>query len=195
MKKNTDNSSNAVRPVTPDEVYDNKGLIINVGQRLGWDFNSCQDLVQEVAIKCWQSGRVAYNPAKGTLPGFLARIARNTAIDMWRKNRHMPVPTDDDELGKMLGEGEDYMDDALEQEERRNLLELGIGEMYRRFPSKDANDAFIMFSREGMHANEVAEKLGVEERFVNVSVHRGLKRLTAIVRRLEREELELGKVS
>lgn len=197
MKKNTTtiNNSNAVRPVTPNEVYENKGLVMEVGRRLGWDFNSCEDLVQEVAVKCWRDRRIAFDPSKGTLAGYIARIARNTAVDIWRRNRHTPVPTDDVELVKMLDDEDSFTDDATEQEERRSLLDRGISELYRRFPSKEGNDAFLMFSREGMHANEVARKLGVKERYVNVAVHRGLERLTDIVRRLEREDLKMRKAS
>lgn len=197
MKKNTTtiNNSNAVRPVTPNEVYENKGLVMEVGRRLGWDFNSCEDLVQEVAVKCWRDRRIAFDPSKGTLAGYIARIARNTAVDIWRRNRHTPVPTDDVELVKMLDDEDSFTDDATEQEERRALLDRGISELYRRFPSKEGNDAFLMFSREGMHANEVARKLGVKERYVNVAVHRGLERLTDIVRRLEREDLKMRKAS
>ena len=188
---NSVNFGNAARPVTPNEVYDNKGLIMEVGHRLGWDFNSCEDLVQEVAYNCWSDRRIAFNPSKGTLAGYLARIARNTAVDIWRKNRHNPVPTDHVELMKMMEDEEVFTDDVEEQEERHALLERGIVELYRSFPSKEGNDAFVMFSRDGMHAKEVAQKLGVDERFVNVAVHRGLKRLTDIVRRLKREDLEM----
>ena len=192
MSKNTAmNESLAVRPVTPNEVYENKGLVIEVGRRLRWDYHSCQDLVQEVALKCWRNRRIVFDPSKGTFAGFLARIARNTAIDIWRKNRHLPIPTDDVELVRIADNENDDTPDAPEQEKRHELLERGIDEMYRRFPSKDSNDAFVMFSRNGMHANEVAKELGVEERFVNVAVHRGLKRLTEIVRRLEREEQDM----
>ena len=154
-----------------------------------------EDLVQEVAVKCWRDRRIAFDPSKGTLAGYIARIARNTAVDIWRRNRHTPVPTDDVELVKMLDDEDSFTDDATEQEERRALLDRGISELYRRFPSKEGNDAFLMFSREGMHANEVARKLGVKERYVNVAVHRGLERLTDIVRRLEREDLKMRKAS
>ena len=193
MKKQTTtttSNSNTVCHITPEEVYANKEIIIAVGRRYKWDYSSCEDLVQEVALKCLWGSHIMFDPAKGTLKGFLARIARNTAIDMWRKNRHNPVPTEDIELAMMLDGQVAYRDEMMEQEvreERLKLLERGIREMYRRFPSKDGNDAFLMFSRDGMFAKAVAEKLGVSERFVNVSVHRGMERLKAIVHRLGRK--------
>lgn len=197
MKKDsaTPITSNAVRPVTPKEVYDNKGLIIDVGRGLGWDFSSCDDLVQEVALKCWRDRRIVYDPSKGSLASYIARIARNTAVDIWRRNRYNPVPTDDIELVTMLEAEDGFIDDGVELEKRLALLDRGIGELYRCFPSKKGNDAFVMFARKGMRAKEVARQLGVVESFVNVAVHRGLKRLTDIVCRLEREDLGMPKAS
>lgn len=188
--KNSINSDNATRPVTVKEVYDNRGLIMEVAKRLGWDRASGEDLVQDVAYKCWSDRRIAFNPSKGTLAGYIARIARNTAVDIWRKNRHNPIPTDEVELVRMMEDG-GFSDDSVEQVERVELLDRGIDELRRRFPSKGGNEAFVMFSREGMRAREVARRLGVEERFVNVAVHRGLKRLKNIVRRLERESHDM----
>ena len=48
-------ADNAVRPVSPDEVYANKGVIMDVARRLYWDYDSGKDLVQEVALKCWRA--------------------------------------------------------------------------------------------------------------------------------------------
>ena len=194
----TTSNSNTARPVTFEDVYANKEVIVAVGRRLKWDSHSCEDLVQEVALKCLWGRQIIFDPAQGRLKNLLARIARNTAVDIWRKNRHTPVPTEDIELAMMLEGQVDYSDEVLEQElweERRKLLEQGIREMYRRFPSKEGNEAFLMFSRDGMHAKAVAEKLGVSERFVNVSVHRGLKRLKAIVHCLSGEDCMGRKVS
>ena len=194
MMKEKDNSKvtsdtiNAIRPVSPDEVYANKSLIINVGKRLGWDYDSCNDLVQEVALKCWNNPRIRFNPRKGTIAGYLARISRNAAINMWRKNKHLPIPTEDVELIAQMDAMVTEENDNGLHKKREKMLEFGIKELYRKYPSKDAIDAFMMFSQGEKSAKEVAEILRVDERFVNVAVHRGVKRLKEIVRRLERDE-------
>jgi len=179
---------NASRPVSPDEVYANREVIKKAGRHYHWDESSCEDLVQEVALKCWRNPSIRFNHLEGTLAGYLYQIALFTAVDIWRKNRHLPLPVEDVELVAMLeAEVPEKFDTELHKE-RMKLLELGIREMYRRYPSKDGNDAFVMFSRYGMSARQVAEKLSVEERFVNVAVHRGVERLAKIVRRMELDE-------
>ena len=124
---------------------------MDVARRLYWDYDSGKDLVQEVALKCWRDPKIRFNPRKGTLEGFLYRIARNTAVDMWRKNKNkiVPCPVDDVELTAMLEGLPQERDDAEFREKCREMLERGIREMYRRYPSKDGNDAFVMFSRDG----------------------------------------------
>ena len=180
--------NDAIRSVSPEEVYANKGLILDVARRLGFDYNSGLDLVQEVALKCWKDPRVRFDPLKGTLAGYLNRLARNMAVDIWRKNKHVPCPVEDAELLERLESEVPESDVAELREMRCKMLERGVKEMYSRYPSKEGNDAFVMFSMEGMPARQVAEKLHVEERFVNVAVHRGMKRLTDIVSKMERDE-------
>ena len=183
------------RPIDPKEVYENKGLIISIGRNY-LDRESCEDLVQEVAIKCLRNERIRYDASRGPLTPYLARIARNVAADMWRANRRT-VPTDPKvvALAKMDEEEERLKDVGIWWEEDLELLEHGLRELYLRFPSKTANSAFELFACRGMRAKDVAKKLGVEERFVNVAVHRGMKRLKAIVLRLEREDFNGRKAS
>ena len=182
------NKNNAIRPISAEEVYANKGVIMNIGKRLGWERDSRKDLVQEVAIKCWSDPRIQFNPVKGTLAGYLARIAKNTAVDMWRQNKHIPIPMEDMELLSRLESECHERNDEQIYEERLKLLECGIRELYRCYPSKEGNDAFLMFSLKGMSGKEVAAKLMKEERFVNVAVHRGMKRLTDIVQRMAQKK-------
>ena len=186
----TTGKDNAVRPVAAEDVYDNKGVIINVGRRLGFDRGECEDLVQEVAFRCWRR-RVMFDPSRGTLAGYIWCIAHNIAVDKIRRRKLFQFPCDDMVL-EVLADGRgEYSDDSDWTEERwkrlEKLLHMGIDEIYRRYPSKTSNDAFVMSSVEGMSAREISQKLGVTERFVFVAVHRGMERLTAIVRRLERE--------
>ena len=188
MKKEATEINNARRPVTPEEVYENKGLIIEIGKRLDMDHDSCLDLVQEVAIKCWKSKSIGFEPSKGTLQGYLARIAHNTAIDTWRKNRRNAIPIEEKDLVQRLENNGCHIDRELERKEISALIERGIEQLYRRYPSKKANDAFVMRFIEAMPTKVVMATLGVDAGFVNVSVHRCLERLAAIISNMERED-------
>ena len=191
-KNESDNAQkyelNDARPISPEEVYANKGLILDVAKRLGFDYNSGLDLVQEVTLTCWKDPRVRFDPLKGTLAGYLYTITWNMAVSMWRKNKHVPYPVEDAELTAMLEREVPESDVAELREKRCVMLERAIKELYRKYPSKEGNDAFVMFAMDGMPAAQVGEKLHREERFVNVAVFRGIKRLTDIVHKMEQEE-------
>ena len=188
MQKETTEKIDVRRPVRPEEVYENKGLIIEIGRHLGMDYDSCQDLVQDVAVKCWNSTRIGFDPSKGTLQGYLARIARNTAIDIWRKNRHNATPIEEKDLVQRLENNGCHIDRELERKEISAQIERGIEQLYRRYPSKKANDAFVMRFIEAMPTKVVMATLGVDAGFVNVSVHRCLERLAAFISNMERED-------
>lgn len=188
MKKEATEKNDARRPVTPEEVYQNKGLIIETGRRLGMDYDSCLDLVQNVAVKCWNDKRIGFDPSKGTLQGYLARIARNTAIDIWRKNRHNATPIEEKDLVLILENNGCHIDRELARKEIRALIDRGIEKMFTLYPSKNANEAFVMRFIDGAPTRTVMDTLGVDENYVNTSVHRCTKRLAAIISRLERED-------
>ncbi len=80
MKMNS-TENNAICHISYTEVYEQKEVIIRAGRKLGWDYASCDDLVQEVAIKCWKNPKIQYDSAKGTKKSLLARIAHNTGYD------------------------------------------------------------------------------------------------------------------
>lgn len=177
-----------IRPVSPEEIYANQWVIMDVAKRLGWDYDSRRDLVQEVALKCWNNPRFRFTPQRGSLAGYLACIARSIATDMWRKSRRCPLPMEDLELMLGADDGATGTDDEELLARRRELMARGIRELRRRYPSKAGTDAFLLFSRDGLSAREIAGRLQVKESFVNVAVHRGVGRLREIVRELARDE-------
>ncbi len=187
-KENNDN--NETRQITPEEVYENKSVIMGIASRLGWDRESQKDLVQEVAFKCWNDHRIAYNPAKGTITSFLKCIAWTTAIGIYRMNKIVLVPTEEIEITATIDAESCDNEDYEEKERQLKLLRKGYDVLCSRYPSKASNDAFLMFKRDGKHAKEIMKELGVDERFVNVAVHRGFERLREIVLKLDREERE-----
>ena len=185
-----DADSNMGRPVTPEEVYAHRNVIMGVANRSyrKVDVDSQQDLLQEVALKCWNDPRVRYNAQKGELAAYLATLARTTLADMWRKSKHVPSPMEDIDLWLWQDDKAPDTDGEELHERRRRMLARGIEKLYRNYPSKTGVDAFVMFSRDGMHAKAVADRLRVDEGFVNVAVHRGMERLKKIVRQMERDD-------
>jgi len=185
------NESKAIRPVSPEEVYAHKNLIISIAMKLkfGKDYHSAEDLVQKLAIKCWQNPSIRYNPAKGSLASYLIKIAKNMIFDQWRKERRLKIEyTVDDETTKTPDIiAPDDSDEKKYQQQMRDL-DRAIAKLYRQYPSKMAIDAFVAFTRQGKPAKKVAKDLGVDEGYVNTSVCRVKKHLKNIVRCLKAED-------
>ena len=184
------NESKESRPVSPEDVYAHKGLIIKMATNdFGLDYHSAEDLVQELAIKCWQSPKIRHNPAKGSLASYLIKIAKNMIFDQWRKERRLKIEyTVDDETTKTPDIiAPDDSDEKKYQQQMRDL-DRAIAKLYRQYPSKMAIDAFVAFTRQGKPAKKVAKDLGVDEGYVNTSVCRVKKHLKNIVRCLKAED-------
>lgn len=123
-----------------------------------------EDLVQETLIAI-HSRRASYDPARPLAPWFYA-IARYKLIDAVRR-RKATVPIDG--LEEMLGD---------EGFEASLGAELDVATLLATLPAKQA--AAIRHTRiEGLSTSEAAERGGISESDVKVSVHRGLKALGA----------------
>jgi RNA polymerase sigma-70 factor (ECF subfamily) len=54
-------------------------------------------VVQDTFWSAWRNA-ASYQPARGSLPAWLCGIARNRAIDIWRRRRGQPAAANDGEL-------------------------------------------------------------------------------------------------
>lgn len=129
-----------------------------------------EDLVQETLLALHLQ-RGSYDPA---LPvgSWVFAIARHKLVDLWRRRgRHEALHDPIDEL-----------DDAAlpavhdEGSAQRDLTVL-LGEL----PAAQ-REAIMLTKIEGLSVAEAAERTGASESAIKVQVHRGLKRLAALVR-------------
>ena len=61
-------------------------IVYSVALRVLGDTGAAEDILQEVFMQLWRSPD-AFDPSRGSLPGWLAVITRNRAIDSLRKRR------------------------------------------------------------------------------------------------------------
>src|SRR5262245_5866392 len=71
-------------------VYDRyAALIFTVAVRIVGDRQLAEEVVQDVFLRCWTRA-ARFDPARGSLPGWLMVITRNGAIDLLRSARRSP---------------------------------------------------------------------------------------------------------
>lgn len=128
------------------------------------------DLVQEVMMAL-HNKRATFDPARPFLP-WLAAIARYRWIDHLRK----VYRNAEDAL-------EDY--DAPEDSDGEAVLaRLSLERMFGQIPDKQSQ-VIELVKIEGLSIREAAEKTGQTESAVKVNIHRGLKKLAALVEKAE----------
>jgi len=122
------------------------------------------DLVQETLLSL-HAKRASYDSSRPFYP-WLAAIARYRWVDALRKLTQT----------EELHEG----DAIVEHEEDAVLSRLSLDSLLARLPSAQAN-AITLTRVEGCSIEEAARICGQSESLVKVNVHRGLKKLAALV--------------
>ena len=128
------------------------------------------DLVQEVLMALHRK-RATYDPARPFLP-WLAAIARYRWVDYLRKIYRSA----EDELG-------DH-DVAQDSEEEAVMARMSLERMFVHLPDKQS-EVIELCKIEGLSIAEAAERTGQSESAVKVNIHRGLKKLSALVEEAE----------
>lgn len=147
------------------------------------DSDAARDLTQEVLLRVWT--HADQWDGRGSLNGWILRIATNTALNYLRTvRRRRESPLD------LTTEEQDYEADtsALRPEEavelaERNRLFRGLVE---ELPA-DKQEVLRLVHESGMEVQEVAEALGVPEGTVKSRLHYARRRLAREWRNLERE--------
>lgn len=128
------------------------------------------DLVQEVLLAL-HAKRATWDPSRAFLP-WLAAIARYRWVDHLRK----VYRREEDAL-------EDY-DAAEDSEEEAVLARMSLERLFVHIPDKQA-EVIELVKIEGLSIKEASEKSGQSESAVKVNIHRGLKKLSALIEKAE----------
>ena len=128
------------------------------------------DLVQDVMLAV-HNKRATWDSSRPFLP-WLAAIARYRWIDHLRK----VYRSEEDAL-------EDH-DAPEDSEEEAVLALLSLERMFGNIPDKQS-EAIELVKIEGLSIREAAERTGQSESAVKVNIHRGLKKLAALVEKAD----------
>lgn len=125
-----------------------------------------EDLVQEVLLALHDKRRT-YDPGRPFLP-WLAAIARYRWLDHLRKVYRRE--TQASETAEVVDQGH----------EQAVMARLSLDSLFGRLPPAQAR-AIELVKIEGRSIREAAERCGQSEPLVKVNIHRGLRKLAAII--------------
>lgn len=133
-----------------------------------------EDLTQEVFVKVYQTLH-RYREGDGPFGAWLMAVARNHAIDHYRRGRQERLRRDEDPLVlETAASGAEHPVAGIEREERARLVHKGL----RALPS-DLRAPLVMCDLQGMSYDEIAAALAVP--------------LGTVKSRINRARLELAK--
>lgn len=128
------------------------------------------DLVQDVLLAL-RAKRASWDPSRAFLP-WLAAIARYRWVDHLRRLYRR----EEDELGDHDA-AEDSAEDAV-------LARMSLERLFVHLPDRQV-EAIELVKIEGLSITEAAHRCGQSESAVKVNIHRGLKKLAALVEKAE----------
>lgn len=135
----------------------------------GWQ-DDVEDLVQECLLALHLQ-RASYDPAQ-PLSAWVYAISRHKLIDFWRRNRRYGALNDSiDDIDELLLAGE--LEETSSHVDLARLLAV-LPDAQRR--------AIELTKLEGLSVAEAATRSGMTEGAIRVQVHRGLKKLSLLVK-------------
>ncbi len=142
------------------------------------DRDRALELTQECFLKVWQY--VQKGERVDDMRPFLYRTLRNLIIDEYRRKKNVSL---EGMAERAQRDAEDFLDPdesntleaAMERFDGKRVLKVlkVLSEPYR--------EAVVMRYVDGLSPQEIAEVIGVTENVVSVRVHRGLKKLRAML--------------
>jgi RNA polymerase sigma-70 factor (ECF subfamily) len=143
--------------------------VFGLAYRFSGRVDEAEDLTQEIFVKVYQS-LARYRDSEGAFPGWLMTVARNQAIDHYRRRREERLRrAEDPELGlDSMPSGDEGPLRRLEREERVSLVHRGI----RSLPP-DLREPLILFDLQGVPYEEIAGTLGIPLGTVKSRINRG----------------------
>jgi len=148
--------------------------VFGLAYRFTGRVDEAEDLTQEVFVKVYQTlGR--YRESDGPFGGWLMAVARNHAIDQYRRHKQERLRRADDPVAlETMPSRDEHPIARLEREERSRLVHRGL----RALPP-DLRLPLILCDLQGRPYEEIASELGIP--------------LGTVKSRINRPRLELAK--
>ncbi|MFC7534731.1 sigma-70 family RNA polymerase sigma factor [Actinoplanes sp. GCM10030250] len=161
-----------------------ESLVFTIAARVTRDGQAAEDVTQEVFLAIWQRP-LAYDPAKGSLRGWLAMMAHRRAVDLVRREEtHRRKSLDGRLYAGAVSRGDPVGDQVSDADAARRL-----GTALKTLPAHLAR-AITLAYLEGHTYREVAIVLGVPEGTAKSQLRDALRRLAVALRGIHTSEGE-----
>jgi RNA polymerase sigma-70 factor (ECF subfamily) len=142
--------------------------VFNLAYRFVGRVDEAEDLTQEIFVKVYQS-LARYRADEGAFTTWLTTVARNQAIDNYRRRREERLRrTHDPEVLDIIPSGEEGPLRSLERQERVQLVHRGL----RALPA-DLREPIVLCDLQGLPYEEAASVLGIPLGTVKSRINRG----------------------
>ena len=169
-----------------EALYDRyAGTVLGISLKIMGDQAAAEDVLQETFWRVWRSA-ASYQSQRGSFTGWLFRIARNLAIDAYRRRNIRPRPiTDVDNSDSVMDQTPDPAMDVAEQSQvlLNQRLVLAALATLPRVQRQVIELAYFY----GMTRQEIAEKTGEALGTIHTRARLALQKLRE---ELQREEFE-----
>jgi len=136
-------------------------------RRLGHDYQTSEDLTQEVFISAWE--HIDQLRRAGSLKGWLYRIASNVSGKHYRRLKNIEISGD--EVFEAMAD-DDSMSSRPEYRERLELVKNAVDEL-----SLKLKETIVLHYMQDLTISETAEALGIREGTLKNRLNRALRKL------------------
>jgi RNA polymerase sigma-70 factor, ECF subfamily len=151
-----------------DLVSEHGRKVFNLAYRFVGRVDEAEDITQEIFVKVYRS-LDRFRESDGSFAGWLMTVARNHAIDRYRRGRddHLRLAGDPAVLAQVPSEDEGPLQ-GLERAERAQLVHRGL----RSLPPA-LRETLVLCDLEGLSHEEAASSLGIPVGTVKSRLNRG----------------------
>ena len=132
-----------------------------------------EDVAQEAFLRAWKHGQ-SYDPRRGTVTAWMARITRNLAIDALRLRRAEVMDPD------VLAVVAPPSDDSVEEAALTSEATVAVRRALRRLPEEQCR-ALLLAAFYGKTAEEISRSEEIPLGTAKTRIRLGLRRIRALL--------------
>lgn len=160
------------------ELYDRYGrLVYSIGLNVLGETRSAEEVTQDVFLRVWERA-VTYQPEQGKVVVWLARIARNRAIDLIRRRNVRPEASSVawDDLADLHAASDPNVEQSVELSQLRQDVRRAIAQL-----PPEQKEVLALAYFQGLSHQEIAGRLGQPLGTVKTRLRLAMQKMKALL--------------